>query len=321
MGEFESGISKNGQTREHALIAYTLGVKQLIVAVNKIDSTKPPYSETRFKEIEKEVGAYLKKIGYNMKAVAFVPVSGMHGDNLVEESSNMPWYKGWNIERKEGNASGITLLKAIDSLLPPEHKSRDDPLRLSVVDVYDIPDVGAVASGVVESGCIEPGMTVNFAPSNISGEVKSVEIDHNRIASGEPGDLVGFHVENVDAKDLKRGMIVSDTGNNPAREALGFYAMVIVLNHPGNIREGYTPVIDIGTAHISCRFQRITEKNDKGSGKLLEEYPKSIKMGDAAHVVMKPQNPVVAEIDSTDLRMCHFVVRDMKQVFKEMLMY
>lgn len=88
-GEFEAGISKNGQTREHALLAYTLGVKQLIVGVNKMDSTEPPYSEARFNEIQKEVSTYVKKVGYNPKAVAFVPISGWHGDNMLEESSNV----------------------------------------------------------------------------------------------------------------------------------------------------------------------------------------------------------------------------------------
>merc|ERR1712212_1069118 len=124
-GEFEAGISKNGQTREHALLAYTLGVKQMIVGVNKIDNTEPPYSEARFKEIKKEVEGYVKKVGYNPKAVAFVPISGWHGDNMIEDSTNMTWYKGWETERKDpkGNitkGTGKTLLNAIDNIQKPE---------------------------------------------------------------------------------------------------------------------------------------------------------------------------------------------------------
>lgn len=118
-GEFEAGISKNGQTREHALLAYTLGVKQLIVGVNKMDSTEPPYSESRFEEIKKEVSAYIKKIGYNPAAVAFVPISGWNGDNMLETSEKMGWFKGWKVERKDGNADGKTLLEALDAILPP----------------------------------------------------------------------------------------------------------------------------------------------------------------------------------------------------------
>ena len=109
-GEFEAGISKNGQTREHALLAYTLGVKQLIVGVNKMDSTEPPFSEARFEEIKKEVSSYIKKIGYNPVTVPFVPISGWHGDNMLEASVNMGWFKGWNVERKEGKAEGTSFI-------------------------------------------------------------------------------------------------------------------------------------------------------------------------------------------------------------------
>lgn len=89
VGEFEAGISKNGQTREHALLAYTLGVKQLIVGVNKMDSTEPSYSQKRYEEIVKEVSTYIKKIGYNPDTVAFVPISGWNGDNMLEASPNV----------------------------------------------------------------------------------------------------------------------------------------------------------------------------------------------------------------------------------------
>ncbi len=128
-GEFEAGISKNGQTREHALLAYTLGVKQLIVGVNKMDSTEPPYSQARFEEIQKEVSNFIKKVGYNPAAVAFVPISGWHGDNMLNTSTNMSWYKGWEITRKEGKASGTTLLDALDAIIPPQ-RPFDKPLRL-----------------------------------------------------------------------------------------------------------------------------------------------------------------------------------------------
>ncbi|PIO24223.1 hypothetical protein AB205_0198290 [Aquarana catesbeiana] len=137
VGEFEAGISKNGQTREHALLAYTLGVKQLIVGINKMDSTEPPYSEKRYDEIVKEVSAYIKKIGYNPATVPFVPISGWHGDNMLEPSPNMPWFKGWKVERKEGNASGVSLLEALDTILPPTRPT-DKPLRLPLQDVYKI---------------------------------------------------------------------------------------------------------------------------------------------------------------------------------------
>jgi len=131
-GEFEAGISNNGQTREHALLAFTLGVKQLIVAVNKMDSTEPKYSEARFNEIKGEVEKYIKKVGYNPKAVAFVPISGWHGDNMLEQSTNMSWFKGWEIERKNNEkkdekVNGFTLHAALDSILPPTPHRQGSP--------------------------------------------------------------------------------------------------------------------------------------------------------------------------------------------------
>ncbi len=176
-GEFEAGISKNGQTREHALLAYTLGVRQMIVVVNKMDATEPAFSEARFNEIKSEVSSYIKKIGYQPETVAFVPISGWHGDNMIDASTNMPWYKGWSVERKEGDATGRTLLEAIDSIIPPT-RLIGKPLRLPVQDVYKIGGVGTVPVGRVETGILKPNMVVSFAPSNVSVEVRSIEMHH-----------------------------------------------------------------------------------------------------------------------------------------------
>jgi elongation factor 1-alpha len=228
VGEFEAGISKNGQTREHALLAYTLGVKQLIVGVNKMDSTEPPFSEARFEEIKKEVSAYVKKIGYNPAAVAFVPISGWHGDNMLEASDRLPWYKGWNVERKEGKADGKTLLDALDAILPPSRPT-EKPLRLPLQDVYKIGGIGTVPVGRVETGIIKPGMIVTFAPANITTEVKSVEMHHESLEQASPGDNVGFNVKNVSVKELRRGYVASDSKNNPARGSQDFFAQVSIL--------------------------------------------------------------------------------------------
>ena len=179
-GEFEAGISKNGQTREHALLAYTLGVKQMIVAVNKMDTTEPPYSEKRFDEIKTEVSTYIKKIGYAAQGVPFVPISGWHGDNMVEATEKMPWYKGWSVERKEGNASGKTLLEALDAIVPPSRPT-DKPLRLPLQDVYKIGGIGTVPVGRVETGILKPNMVVGFAPSSLQTEVKSIEMHHEAL--------------------------------------------------------------------------------------------------------------------------------------------
>lgn len=311
-GEFEAGISKNGQTREHALLAYTLGVKQLIVGVNKMDSTEPPYSQARFEEIQKEVSQYIKKVGYNPAAVAFVPISGWHGDNMLEQSQKMSWYKGWNIERKEGKASGTTLLDALDSIVPPTRPT-DKPLRLPLQDVYKIGGIGTVPVGRVETGIIKPGMVVTFAPVALTTEVKSVEMHHESLPEALPGDNVGFNVKNVSVKDIKRGYVASDSKNKPAVATKEFLAQVIVLNHPGQISAGYSPVLDCHTAHIACRFAEIKEKVDRRSGKSLEDNPKFIKSGDAAVVNLIPSKPMCVEPFSEFPPLGRFAVRDMRQ--------
>jgi len=311
-GEFEAGISKEGQTREHALLAYTLGVKQLIIGVNKMDSTSPPYNEARFREIEKEVQAYIKKIGYNPKAVAFVPISGWNGDNMLEASENMGWFKGWAIERKEGNASGKTLLNALDSILPPSRPT-EKPLRLPLQDVYKIGGIGTVPVGRVETGILKPGMVVTFAPAMVTTEVKSVEMHHESMAEALPGDNVGFNVKNVSVKDIRRGNVAGDSKNDPPKEAKMFHAQVIILNHPGEIKNGYAPVLDCHTAHIACKFHEIKEKCDRRSGKKLEDNPKMVKSGDAAMVDLIPSKPMCVEPFSSYPPLGRFAVRDMKQ--------
>jgi len=311
-GEFEAGISKNGQTREHALLAFTLGVKQLIVGVNKIDNTDPPYSEARFNEIAKEIGAYVKKVGYNPKAVAIVPISGWHGDNMVEPSTNMSWYKGWKSESKTRTATGKTLLEALDSIEPPSRPS-DKPLRLPLQDVYKIGGIGTVPVGRVETGIIRPGMIVTFAPGGVSTEVKSVEMHHEALTEAFPGDNVGFNVKNLSTKDIKRGMVASDSKNDPAKEADNFVAQVIVLNHPGEIHAGYQPVLDCHTAHVACKFAVLQQKIDRRSGKVIEESPKMVKSGDAAMVELKPSKPMVVEPFQSYAPLGRFAVRDMRQ--------
>eukprot|EP00745_Piridium_sociabile_P027785 TRINITY_DN44721_c0_g1_i1.p2 TRINITY_DN44721_c0_g1~~TRINITY_DN44721_c0_g1_i1.p2 ORF type:complete len:459 (-),score=147.32 TRINITY_DN44721_c0_g1_i1:360-1736(-) len=311
-GEFEAGISKDGQTREHALLAYTLGVKQLIIGVNKMDSTAPPYSEARFREIEKEVSSYIKKIGYNPKSVPFVPISGWAGDNMIEESPNMTWFKKWAVERKEGNADGKTLLNALDAILPPSRPT-GKPLRLPLQDVYKIGGIGTVPVGRVETGILKPGMLITFAPPQITTEVKSVEMHHETLPEALPGDNVGFNVKNISVKDVRRGNVAGDSKNDPPKGAKMFYAQVIILNHPGEIKDGYAPVLDCHTAHIACKFHEIKEKCDRRSGKKLEDFPKSVKSGDAAMVDLMPSKPMCVEAFSEYPPLGRFAVRDMKQ--------
>merc|ERR1711963_769187 len=187
-----------------------------------MDSTEPKYSEARFKEIVKEVSSYVKKIGYNPKSIAFVPISGWHGDNMIEATSNMPWYKGWEQEAKERKASGKTLFEALDAIIPPQRPS-DKALRLPLQDVYKIGGIGTVPVGRVETGTIKPGMVVTFAPSGLTTEVKSVEMHHESLPEAFPGDNVGFNVKNVSVKELRRGFVAGDSKASPPRGAADFF--------------------------------------------------------------------------------------------------
>jgi len=300
VGEFEAGISKEGQTREHALLAFTLGVKQMIVAVNKMDDSSVMYGQSRYEEIKNEVSAYLKKVGYKPAKIPFVPISGWEGDNMISKSTNMPWYKG------------PYMLEALDNLNPPK-RPVDKPLRLPLQDVYKIGGIGTVPVGRVETGVLKAGIVAQFGPVGLTTEVKSVEMHHETLPEAVPGDNVGFNVKNVSVKELRRGFVCSDSKRDPAQGTESFNAQVIVLNHPGQISAGYSPVLDCHTAHVACRFDEITEKMDRRSGKTLEANPKFIKSGDAAMVTLKPSKPMTVEAYSEFPPLGRFAVRDMRQ--------
>jgi len=170
-----------------------------------------------------------------------------------------------------------------------------------------------VPVGRVETGVLKPGMVVQFAPANVSTEVKSVEMHHTALPEAIPGDNVGFNVKNVSVKDIKRGMVAGDIKQDPPLETADFVAQVIVLNHPGQIQNGYTPVLDCHTAHIACKFNEILSKIDRRSGKETEKFPKNIKSGDAAMVNLIPSKPMCVESFSDYPPLGRFAVRDMRQ--------
>ena len=212
----------------------------------------------------------------------------------------MPWYKG------------DTLLEALDKVEPPV-RPLEKPLRLPLQDVYKITGVGTVPVGRVETGILKAGVLVAFAPAGITTECKSVEMHHTVLEEAIPGDNVGFNIKGINAKDLKRGNVASDSKNDPAKEANSFNAQVIVLNHPNKIQAGYTPVLDCHTSHIACKFEKLLSKIDRRSGKEIEAEPKEIKNQEVCIVQMVPQKSMCVETFSEYPPLGRFAVRDMKQ--------
>ena len=243
---------------------------------------------------------FLKKTGFKPENINPVAYSGWTGDNLVERSEKMPWYKG------------DTLLEALNKITPPARPS-DKPLRLPLQDVYKIKGFGTVPCGRVETGILKPGMLVYFAPCGITTECKTVEMHHTSLEEALPGDNVGFNVKNVTLKDIKRGYVAGDSKNDPPKGVSDFKSQVIIMNHPNSIKAGYTPVVDCHTAHIAVKFAKLLTKIDRRTGKEIESEPKEVKNGESAIVFMEPQKPLVCETFATYPPLGRFAVRDMKR--------
>jgi elongation factor 1-alpha len=287
------------QTKEHVFLARTLGVGQLIVGINKMDATKPEYSEERYNEVKEEVTGLLKTVGYKMDNVIFVPVSAFKGDNATKLSDNMGWWKE------------NTLLSALDALTVPE-KPSGKPLRLPVQDVYTITGVGTVPVGRIETGTLKPDTKIKFMPSDKVGEVKTIEMHHEMINQAEPGDNVGFNVRGIARNDIRRGDVAGPV-DNPPTVAKSFTAQIMVLNHPSVITAGYTPVFHCHTAQVACTFEAIEKKLDPRTGEVKEENPDFIKTGDAAVVKVRPTRPMVIEKAKDFPQLGRFAIRDMGQ--------
>ncbi len=296
-GEFEAGIGPGGQTREHAYLAKTLGVNQILVAINKMDDPTVNFSKERYEECRKELESLLKVVGYDISKTDFIPISGWTGDNLTKPSDKMPWYKG------------PTLLEALDKFeVPP--KPIDKPLRIPVQDVYSITGVGTVPVGRVETGVLKEGDTIVFMPPNIKGEVKSIEMHHVRIPKAIPGDNIGFNVRGVAKTDIHRGDVVGHP-DNPPTVAKEFIGQIIVINHPTAIAQGYTPVLHAHTATVATTFAELLQKIDPRTGQVVEEKPSFLKTGDGAIVKFKPLKPLVIEPFSQIPQLGRFAIRDM----------
>ena len=285
------------QTREHVFLARTLGINELIIAVNKMDTVD--YSEDAYEEVSEEVGTLLKQVNFKSDDATFVPISAFEGDNIAESSGETGWY------------DGPTLLEALNDLPAPSPPT-DAPLRLPIQDVYTISGIGTVPVGRVETGTVSPGDNVSFQPSDVSGEVKTVEMHHEEVPQAGPGDNVGFNVRGIGKDDIRRGDVCGPA-DTPPSVAETFKAQVVVMQHPSVITAGYTPVFHAHTAQVACTIESIDQKLDPASGEVAEENPDFIKSGDAAVVTVRPQKPLSIEPSSEIPELGSFAVRDMGQ--------
>jgi elongation factor 1-alpha len=296
-GEFEVGVGPGGQAREHAYLARTLGVGQIVVAISKMDDVTTNWSQARYEECKKEVEGLLKVVGYDISKISFVPLSGWTGDNLIKTSEKMPWYKG------------PTLMQVLDSFTQPP-KPLDKPLRIPIQDVYTITGVGTVPVGRVETGVLKEGDKIVFMPGNVTGECKTIETHHTKIPVAEPGDNIGFSVRGVEKGTVHRGDVLGHP-DNPPTVAKEFIGQIIILAHPTAIAQGYTPVLHAHTVTMAATFTELIAKMDPRTGQTIEEKPAFLKTGDSALVKLRPLSPIVVEAYSQIPQLGRFAVRDM----------
>ncbi|HIA10040.1 MAG TPA: translation elongation factor EF-1 subunit alpha [Candidatus Nitrosopelagicus sp.] len=294
-GETDTAVAPGGQAREHAFLLKTLGVSQIILAINKMDDSK--FSEDAYKAAKEKGEKLVKSVGYKIENVPAIPISGWTGDNLVKKSENMPWY------------NGKTLLESFDDFKVPE-KPTGKPLRLPIQDVYSITGVGTVPVGRVETGTMKPNDKIIVMPSGAVGEIKSIETHHQEMPSATAGDNIGFNLRGIEKKDIKRGDVLG-TPDNPPTVAKEFKAQIIVINHPTAIAPGYTPVMHCHTAQVAATISAFESKINPATGAAEEENPKFLKVGDSAIVRIRPVRPTCIETFQEFPEMGRFALRDM----------
>ncbi|MBT4869988.1 MAG: translation elongation factor EF-1 subunit alpha [Candidatus Diapherotrites archaeon] len=285
------------QTKEHAFLAQVMGIKQVVVAINKMDEIN--YDEANFKKVAEEMKKMLLGIGYKEDNLKFVPISAWKGDNVAKATDNTKWF------------DGKTLIDTLDDLEAPPSPI-DKALRIPVQDVYNIKGVGAIPVGRVETGSVKPGDQVIVMPSGKTGEMKSMEEHHTQLTEAKPGNNIGFSIRGLGADDINRGDVIGPV-KDPPTVVTEFTAQIVVLNHPTAIPVGYTPVFHLHTAQLSMTVTEIQKKLDPKTGGVAEENPKFLKTGDAAVVKIKPTKPICAEKFADSPQLGRFAIRDMGQ--------
>jgi elongation factor 1-alpha len=303
-GGFEKAISKGnhktgevqGQTRQHARLLNLLGVNQLIVGVNKMDSCG--WSEERFREIESEMQKMITDAGYKASRVPIIPYSGFHGENLISQTDKMPWYKGWKVPvSKTETVEGHTLYDALEKMVRVPKRNESGPVRVPINGVYKIKGVGDIITGRVEQGILRVGDQVAVCPRNIKGaKVFSLEMHHKSWEEAKPGDNVGISLKGLDKKNMpKVGDVIYLEKEPELKPVKRFTAVVAVQEHPGELKPGFAPVIHVRTSKSACSMKEIHWRSSKKTNNEQVENPPFIVRGDQAEVVFEPMQPIYME--------------------------
>jgi len=286
------------QTKEHVWLLRTMGVKNIAVLINKMDTVN--FAEDKFNKVKDDVSAILKMAGYKIEDVHFIAGSGFYGENITKKSAKMPWYKG------------PTVLEQID-LFPAPEKPTNLPLRMPIQDVFEITGIGTVPVGKIETGIMKIGQKVIILPgrsgNGIPGEIRSMEAHHEQLTEAEAGDNIGVNIRGVGKKDMARGDVICDAAK-PAKIVEEFIAQVAVINHPTVIAKGYTPVFHVHTAQVPCQFIELISKLDPRTGQVAQENPDFLKNGDVAIVKLRPVGNLVLETAEENPHMARFAIRD-----------
>merc|ERR1712127_945411 len=303
-GNHKQGIVQ-GQTRQHARLINLLGVKQIIVGINKMDTDIAAYKKDRYDEIKAEMASTLMKVGWKKDFVAkstpFMPISGWMGDNLLTASAKMPWWTGQDVVKPLDGKSikVVTLLDCMNNMVEPPKRDESKAMRMPVSGVYKIKGVGDVITGRVEQGAVEPGNECVFLPSNTAskackGKIFTVEMHHKTQPQALAGDNVGLNVKGLSKENMPRvGDVMLKAGDDSVFTVGSFTAAVQVLDHPGDLKPGYTPIGFVRTGRSAIRMVEIKWKIGKSTGGAKAEAPATIKANEMGAVVFAPQQDFV----------------------------
>lgn len=317
-GSFETSIQKanhkegkvQGQTRQHARLCYLLGIEQIIVGVNKMDGAG--YSEQRYMEIKEEVTKMLKGIGFKVKKIPFIPMSGLQGENLIAKSDNMPWYDGFDVPIRKGvKVQGHTLLDALNNVVQVPKRAENAPFRLPVSGMLKIPGIGDVVTGRIEQGSVKPNDQISFVPRGCSAKVFSIEMHHRQVKVANGGDNVGINVKGLNKDNMPKTGDIMFLTNDPQQgeqtpaPVENFQALVFIQDHPGQLKAanadgkgGFTPSIHVRTSRAACRILKIHWKKGKSTAGQQVEDPPYLEAGDQALITLEPKKETPIFLDT-----------------------